>query len=227
VLTLPLGVLQACSVRVEPELVDKRRAVQNLRMGAVIKLALVFDAPFWWPEGREQLGFLQTPSEPFPVWWTSYPVLSPLLVGWAGGPPAEALSNLADDQIVERALDSLGRVFGLHRRRLASRLVAWCVHNWQCDPLALGAYSYVAVGGAGSQRALARPVAGTLFFAGEATEWSGHHATVHGAIMSGERAARELLSATGDAPGTRRPTTRARDGGAEGHRHRSRREHRP
>jgi monoamine oxidase len=32
-----------------------------------------------------------------------------------------------------------------------------------------------------------------VFFAGEATEWNGHHATVHGALASGERAAREVL----------------------------------
>jgi monoamine oxidase len=38
-------------------------------------------------------------------------------------------------------------------------------------------------------------VADTLFFAGEATELEGHHATVHGAIATGERAAREVLSA--------------------------------
>jgi monoamine oxidase len=79
------------------------------------------------------------------------------------------------------------------KQHVASRLRSWHVHNWQLDPLAGGAYSYVAVGGTGSQQALARPVAGTLFFAGEATVSNGHHATVHGALASGERAAREVL----------------------------------
>jgi monoamine oxidase len=51
----------------------------------------------------------------------------------------------------------------------------------------------VAAGGVGSQQSLAQPVSGTLFFAGEATVSSGHHATVHGALASGERAAREVL----------------------------------
>ena len=67
------------------------------------------------------------------------------------------------------------------------------LHNWQADPLAGGAYSYVLVGGMGAQRLLAQPLAGTLFFAGEASEYEGHHATVHGAIASGRRAAREVL----------------------------------
>jgi monoamine oxidase len=79
------------------------------------------------------------------------------------------------------------------KHRVASRLQGWHLHNWQRDPLAGGAYSYVAAGGYGSQRALARPVADTVFFAGEATESTGHHATVHGALATGERAAREVL----------------------------------
>jgi monoamine oxidase len=32
-----------------------------------------------------------------------------------------------------------------------------------------------------------------LFFAGEATDFTGHHGTVHGALASGTRAAQELL----------------------------------
>jgi len=44
---------------------------------------------------------------------------------------------------------------------------------------------------------LAAPVADTLFFAGEATHAAGAIGTVHGALETGERAARELLDATG------------------------------
>ncbi|WP_148234857.1 FAD-dependent oxidoreductase [Deinococcus maricopensis] len=38
-------------------------------------------------------------------------------------------------------------------------------------------------------------MAGTLFFAGEATARDGHTATMEGALQSGERAAQELLDA--------------------------------
>jgi monoamine oxidase len=48
--------------------------------------------------------------------------------------------------------------------------------------------------GNGAQRALALAVQDTLFFAGEATDTTGHHGTVHGAIASGMRAVREILS---------------------------------
>jgi monoamine oxidase len=65
--------------------------------------------------------------------------------------------------------------------------------NWQADPFARGAYSHVLVGGEGAQQALAEPLSRTLFFAGEATDWTGHHSTVHGAFASGRRAAEAVL----------------------------------
>jgi monoamine oxidase len=39
---------------------------------------------------------------------------------------------------------------------------------------------------------LAAPLT-NLFFAGDATDISGHHGTVHGAIATGKRAAAEIL----------------------------------
>jgi monoamine oxidase len=67
------------------------------------------------------------------------------------------------------------------------------MHDWEHDPFARGAYSYPGVGGASAGRALARPVEGTLFFAGEATAepWG----TVEAALASGLRAARQVEAA--------------------------------
>lgn len=70
------------------------------------------------------------------------------------------------------------------------------IHDWQMDPFSRGAYSYGRVGGDGMPEALAKPIDNTLFFAGEATDITGHNGTVHGAIASGNRAAAEILSAT-------------------------------
>jgi monoamine oxidase len=192
VVTLPLPVLERGQVTFEPALPDKARAMRGLRMGAVIKLVMRFDDAFWWTGERERLGFVLAPGQPFPVLWTAYPVLAPLLIAWSAGTTAAALVDLSDEEILERGLRTVRTVF---KERSAPRLQGWYVHNWQQDPLAGGAYSYVAVGGDGSQRALAQPVSGTLFFAGEATVSNGHHATVHGALASGERAAREVLRA--------------------------------
>jgi hypothetical protein len=48
----------------------------------------------------------------------------------------------------------------------------------------------------GAQSSLATPLFGRLFFAGEATQSDGHHATVHGAFHSGIRAASEALESS-------------------------------
>jgi monoamine oxidase len=45
---------------------------------------------------------------------------------------------------------------------------------------------------------LARPLAGTMFFAGEATDTDGATGTVHGAIARGRRAARQVMRAIDD-----------------------------
>ena len=67
-------------------------------------------------------------------------------------------------------------------------------HDWQSDPFSRGAYSYGGVGADDAQRTLGSPVDNILFFAGEATDTSGYNGTVHGAILSGHRAAEEILS---------------------------------
>jgi monoamine oxidase len=66
------------------------------------------------------------------------------------------------------------------------------MHNWSADPLSRGAYSYVLVGGSDAGPALARPVDGTLFFAGEAFDAEGRNGTVEGAIASGQHVARQV-----------------------------------
>jgi monoamine oxidase len=76
---------------------------------------------------------------------------------------------------------------------LEAQLEGWFRHDWDADPYARGAYSYVPAGAMDARAALAAPVEGTLFFAGEATDLQGHAATVHGAIASGRRAAAEIL----------------------------------
>lgn len=71
---------------------------------------------------------------------------------------------------------------------------AW-THNWERDPYSRGAYSYIVVGGGDSPKKLARPVQGTLFFGGEASDADGRTGTVHGAIASGRRAGKQALRA--------------------------------
>lgn len=63
---------------------------------------------------------------------------------------------------------------------------------WWSDPFARGSYSHLGLHGTRADRAqLAQPVAERLVFAGEATE-PDYPSTVHGAILSGRRAADQI-----------------------------------
>jgi len=138
-------------------------------------------------------GFLHDPGAAFPTWWTALPLRLSVLTGWSGGPKADALSGRGEAAILARAIESLAQIFGLRRSAISKLLIHVHMHDWPADPLARGAYSYEMVGSAGARSQLAKPVEGTLFFAGEATDTSGQASTVAGALASGQRAAREAV----------------------------------
>lgn len=117
-----------------------------------------------------------------------------MLVGWVGGPRAARLARLTPAQHIERALRSLAAGWNRPLAELRPHLRAAWTHNWAKDRFARGAYSYAVAGFETGPAQLARPVAGTLFFAGEAT--ADELGTVHGALASGVRAAEEILALT-------------------------------
>ncbi len=145
------------------------------------------------PAEAAGLAFVHTPELDVPVWWTLRALRAPLLVAWSGARKARALLALDADARRGRILDALATTFGVTRAVIDAEFVAAYEHDWSRDPFARGAYSYARVGGAGAFAALARPI-GPLLFAGEATAGDGEWGTVHGALRSGERAAREALA---------------------------------
>lgn len=194
VLTLPLGVLQARSVRFSPLPHATFAAADLLACGTVHRLVLCFRTRFWADRTADlatEMRFLFTEDEMPPTWWTTAPHASPLLTGWVGGPRALTVLTAAD--LLSSALRSLERIFSLEPASLALQLLSWHVHDWQRDPWSLGAYSYARKGGYHAAQQLAAPVQGTLFFAGEHTDITGHPGTVHGALRSGLRAAAQVL----------------------------------
>jgi monoamine oxidase len=199
IVTVPVGVLQLPqgapgAIAFDPELEQKRAALAGIVSGPVLKVILRFRAAFWeaLDGGRyRDASFFHSLETPFPTFWTSMPVRSTLLNAWVGGPPAARLSGKSDAEIVHAALESLRSMFGPSPAQL--QLEAAFVHNWEGDPFARGAYSYVAVGyNETARRDLAAALDDTLFFAGEATDTEGAAATVTGALQSGARAAREV-----------------------------------
>ena len=203
--TLPLSVLQLGAVEFVPPLPkSKLAALDKLEMGKVIRIVLRFRHRFWdtiSPPGEKAtlsgMTFLLSEDELFPTWWTTMPRKEPVITGWAPFRSAEKLSGKDQEAVIQQALQSLSRQLQVDLKNLESWLESAYFHDWQTDPFSRGAYSYAKVGADGAQQALAAPVENTLFFAGEATDTTGNNGTVHGAIASGQRAAREIIETRG------------------------------
>jgi len=203
IVTVPLGVLHAAAsglggIRFDPPLVEKQRLWRKLESGHAFRIVFRLRDTAWQERiipaelrahrGRG-FGFLRSFEEAFPVWWSEAP--DPMLVGWTGGPPAAAMAGLAKKEIFCRALHTLSRLLRCKADALADLIVDWRTHDWTSDPFSRGAYSFSTAGYETAPAKLAASVKGTLFFAGEATADSLDLGTVHAALASGQRAARE------------------------------------
>jgi monoamine oxidase len=200
--TLPLALLRTPpdergGIYFDPPLVAKVIALARLEVGQVMKVVLRFRERFWEDPQvvgeNTPFGFALCLDADFPTLWTTQPLLENVLAGWAGGPAAERLLCRNPAEIRTSAINSFSTTFGISAAEIESQLVAIHFHDWSADPFARGAYSYPGVGDIKAPQTLAEPLDGTLFFAGEATDSEGANGTVHGAIESGYRAARELL----------------------------------
>ncbi|MCB0158048.1 MAG: FAD-dependent oxidoreductase, partial [Caldilineaceae bacterium] len=188
--TLPLGVLQQGAVSFAPALPRaKQDAIHALGSGLLNKAWLRFPHAFW-PREPEMINYVPATPGRWAEWLNLYHYTGePILLGFNAGSYGSTLEAWTDAAIIADAMDVLRTIYG-------PQIPApddWQITRWASDPLALGAYSYYAVGtDRATRRALAAPVAGRLFFAGEATSQD-HPSTVHGAYMSGVRAAEEIL----------------------------------
>ena len=206
IVTVPLGVLVAGggngAIAFDPAPTAQLAAAHKLAMGDARRVILAFDEPIWENVAKSRLpkdsstsmmSFLHGDDASFPVWWTMMPVRAPVIVGWAGGLRASAMTGMAAEEVVARAAAALARALGMTKRRVAAAVTQAWTYDWGNDPFARGAYSYPMVGGDAAAKTLARGVEDTLFFAGEACDGGGRNGTVHGAIASGARAAKQAI----------------------------------
>lgn len=204
VVTVPVGVLRHSGDDAElvfdPDLPAARRdALRSIEMGHVARVLLWFRTAFWERvrNGRySEAAFFRSPGQPFAGYWTQLPVHSELIVAWAGGPKATALSGSSHAELIRQALDGFGALFG-ENELARQEFEGGATHDWGADPFSRGAYSYIVVGGTDARATLATPVDSTLFFAGEATSTNGQGGTVNGALQTGMLAASETAAALG------------------------------
>lgn len=192
VVTVPLGVLKQNVIRFTPLLpAAKVAAIESLGMGLLNKLYLRFSTPFW-PTNYDWLNYLALEKGQWSEWLSLYrPTQKPILLGFTAATFGRTIEKWSDEKIVNSAMTTLHTIFG----RQIPAPTAWQITRWASDPFAYGSYSFYKVGSTPDSRAtLAAPVAGRLFFAGEATA-EDYPGTVHGAYLSGLRAAEEITTA--------------------------------
>jgi hypothetical protein len=113
----------------------------------------------------------------------------PMLVALMAGTAAYSAEESDNDSLVREVTGRLAKVFAPASIPPPSEVI---VTRWKQDPFARGTYSFVGPQTqAGDYDVMAQPV-GPIHFAGEATCGT-HPATVHGAYLSGLRAASDVI----------------------------------
>ena len=200
--TLPLALMrrppdEPGGIYFDPPLTAKAEALARLEVGQVMKVVICFRERFWESSqnvgGNTPVGLVFCFDATFPILWTVEPLRENVVVAWAAGSASERLIGLTPAEIRSAVINSVSTTFGIPDGQVEAQLTAIYFHDWSADPFARGAYSYPGVGDLKAPQKLAEPLDGTLFFAGEATDFQGANGTVHGAIESGYRAAREVL----------------------------------
>ncbi|QEC43116.1 flavin monoamine oxidase family protein [Pseudobacter ginsenosidimutans] len=195
IITIPLNVLKATlsyegAIQFFPAITEYMEAVQKIGMGAIIKILLRFDHPFW-IEQEEKLHNLQfiLSEEPVPTWWTQFPQQSAVLTGWLGGPPAKEWANAGKERLLNLSINSLANIFNRDATELNAMLRESEIIDWTSDPYTLGSYTYATVETAAVMDFLQRPIADTIYFAGEAFYKGPLIGTVEAALTSGKKIA--------------------------------------
>jgi len=189
-ITVPLGVLQKQIIHFDPALpLIKQQAIQHLGMGLFNKIILKFPHIFW-PKQYQIVGQTRQTHTLIQAFLNlSYLNSQPMLLAAIGGEAARQLEHFTDQQLIEKAMSTLRHMFGNSIPLPEAHLIT----RWGQDPCSYGSYSYLPVGASGDEFAqLAASIADKVFFAGEATH-PHHFASVHGAYLSGLRAADQIL----------------------------------
>ena len=204
VFTGSLGVLKHKDVEFEPPLPDwKTGPIDRLGFGVMNKVVLVFGEPFWDTE-RDMFGLLREPSndsmsmaqEDYSanrgkcyLFWNCLKTTGlPVLLGLMAGDAAQQTEHTADSEIIADALSHLRSVF---KNVAVPDPLETVISRWASDKFTRGSYSFVGAEALPEDYDLMAEPVGNLHFAGEATCGT-HPATVHGAYLSGMRAAAEV-----------------------------------
>jgi len=188
IVTLPLALLQGAGVRFAPALPrEKLDAIRRVGSGQVAKIILRYERALW----PSDTSFVFTTHDCGLLWIPGVGRDRPdaVITAFFGGSAARRFRALGEAAAIRDAAAHVSQLFGGAAGLLQGRYIDWAADRWA----GMG-YSFNAPGSAGARDVLAAPVGDRLFFAGEACSRV-RPSTVHGAIETGQRAAREVMAA--------------------------------
>ncbi len=190
ILTLPIPVLQ--TLQFDPPLnAEKQEAIRALRTEPATKLIYRFREPLW----NESLTFMAHQGLTARWWTPGYGRKDAAVIAcYITADRAHSIDLMTETAALELGLLQLAQLLGLPLETMRQHLAASRRVSWADDPYALGGYAHVPPGHAEARPILAQPEGDLLFFAGEASAYDSNPQTVHGALESGWRAARECMA---------------------------------
>ena len=203
VVSVPLGCLKRKKITFDPPLPQwKVDCIDRLGYGNLNKVVLEFkqEDDMFWEKGCNNVGKVsffgvvsdkESSAGRFFMFWNLKQICNaPILVGLLSGAAASEAED-KDNKLVDQAMQVLRSLF--HDCDV-SEPISSKVTSWASDEFSHGSYSYVAAGSSAKDYDnLSLPVKGLVHFAGEHT-CKEHPDTVGGAMLSGLREAKSILS---------------------------------
>jgi monoamine oxidase len=188
IVTVPLGVLKSGAISFDPPLPDGHaHAVSALGFGVLSKSYFRFNRRSW---NAENAFYQFIGNEPgmWAQWFTMPAAAGPIVLAFNAGERGRSVESSSSKDLMTGALPIARQLFGDD-----ISLVEVRTSSWTTDPYARGTYSFHAPGsGLGDRRRLQEPISDRLYLAGEAVG-ADNPATVHGAVLSGRYAAKQLM----------------------------------
>lgn len=189
VVTVPIGVLKAESIRFTPALPRPvLSALDGLGMGALSKMILKFEGTRL--DASPDMHLVEVagaqPGMSFEMW----PFDKDVVVAWYGADYARRINDLPEQEAIRHMLERLVRIVG---RDAEKAFRGGKRFGWSADPFSAGSYSYVKPGHGRARDALRQPVGDRLWFAGEAMAGKASM-TVGGAHQTGDHAVEAIAA---------------------------------
>lgn len=192
--TLPIPILQnktSIGVKFTPEFEQKKKdAINSILMGTMNKVYLLYEKSFWGSSSWINSISDNSHDKNWQFFFNLYKYDNkPILLAFSVGESAKKIEKKSDLEIKNEVVEAIRKIYPDSPDPIEIKIT-----RWSSDPLAGGSYSTLFRTGntVNAANILAEPIDKKLFFAGEATN-PYYYGTVHGAFVSGYRAAEEII----------------------------------